>query len=250
MQRFFVEENQIDTENNNIKIIGNDVNHIKNVLRCKINEQIEICSKDTNNAYLCEINNFTEDAIECKIKSKLENNRESNIHINIVQALPKADKMELIIQKCTELGVKEFTPINLKRCIVKIDSKDEKKKIERWQKQAEVAAKQCGRDIIPKVNNIYNVSTIFNLLKEYDLIILAYENEKEHSLRDEIRKIENKNSKIAIIIGPEGGLEESEVIKLQENGAKVISLGKRILRTETVSVAISSILMYELGDLG
>lgn len=249
MQRFFVEENQINMQEKNIQIIGEDVNHIKNVLRCKIGEHIEICSKQSNKAYLCEISNMEEN-IEAIILEELENNKESNLHINIVQGLPKSDKMELIIQKGTELGVKEFTPLVLKRCIVKIDSKDEEKKIVRWQKQAEVAAKQCGRDIIPKVNNIYNINTILELLKEYDLVLVAYENEKINTLKNELKKVKNKNAKIALIIGPEGGLEEAEVIKLEGNGAKVITLGNRILRTETVAMAVTSILMYELGDLG
>lgn len=249
MQRFFVNENQINTQNNTIQIIGEDVNHIKNVLRCKIGEDIEICSKETKKAYLCKISSIN-DYIETTIIQELENDKESSLHINIVQGLPKADKMELIIQKGTELGVKEFTPLALKRCVVKLDSKDEQKKILRWQKQAEVASKQCGRDAIPKVNNIYNINTIFDLVKDYDLVLVAYENEDENTLKSELENIKNSNAKIAIIIGPEGGLEETEVNKLKENGAKVISLGKRILRTETVAIAVTSILMYELGDLG
>ena len=203
MQRFFVEENQIDIEKKFIEIIGEDVNHIKNVLRCKIGEQIEVCSKENSKAYLCEISNLG-DTIKALILKELENNKESNLHINIIQGLPKADKMELIIQKGTELGIKEFTPLILKRCIVKIDSKDEQKKIERWQKQAEVAAKQCGRDVIPKVNAIYSINTVYDLLKDYDLVLLAYENEKKNTLKNEIEKIKNSNAKIAIVIGPEG----------------------------------------------
>ena len=246
MQRFFVEPHQINLETKTIEIIGEDVNHIKNVLRCKVKEQIEICNKENSEAYLCEIINI-QDTIKALILEELENNKESNLHINIIQGLPKSDKMELIIQKCTELGVKEFTPLALKRCVVKIDSKDEEKKIARWQKQAEVAAKQCGRDIIPKVNHIYNINNILNLI---NLILLAYENEGKNSLKNEIEKLKISNAKIAVIIGPEGGLEETEVKFLQENSAKVITLGKRILRTETVAMVVTSILMYALGDLG
>lgn len=248
MQRFFVEENQINIQEKTIQIIGEDVNHIKNVLRCKIGEEIEICNKQNSKAYLCEISNIKE-SIETVIIKELENNKESPLHINIVQGLPKSDKMEFIIQKGTELGVKEFTPLALKRCVVKIDSKDEAKKIARWQKQAEVAAKQCGRDIIPKVNEIYNINTVINLLKNYDLVLLAYENENENTLKSEIENLSKSNLKIAVIIGPEGGLEQAEVDKLKENGAKVITLGNRILRTETVAIVVTSILMYELGDL-
>ena len=249
MQRFFVEENQINMQNKTIQILGEDVNHIKNVLRCKVGEQIEICNKQNGKAYLCEISIIAEN-VEVNVLKELENNKESNIHINIVQGLPKSDKMELIIQKGTELGVKEFTPLTLKRCVVKIDSKDEQKKIARWQKHAEVAAKQCGRDIIPAVNNICNINTVMDMLKDYDLVLLAYENENKNTLKNEIQKIKNSNAKIAIIIGPEGGLEETEVEKLKQNGAKVVTLGNRILRTETVAMVVTSILMYELGDLG
>lgn len=248
MQRFFIEENQMNFQDKIAKITGEDVNHIKNVLRCKIGEQVEICNKQNSKAYLCEISSIKEN-IETVILQELESNKESCLHINIVQGLPKSDKMELIIQKGTELGVKEFTPLALKRCVVKIDSKDEAKKIARWQKQSEVAAKQCGRDIIPKVNGIYNINTIIDLLKNYDLILVAYENEKQNSLKNEIQKLNKSNLKIAIIIGPEGGLEQEEVNKLKENGAKVITLGNRILRTETVAIVVSSILMYELGNL-
>lgn len=177
---------------------------------------------------------------------KLEKNKESTLHINIVQALPKADKMEFIIQKCTELGVKEFTPLSLKRCVVKIDSKDEQKKILKWQKQAEVASKQCGRDIIPTVNKIYNINALQDLLKDYDLVLLAYESEENNTLKSEIEKLNKKDASIAVIIGPEGGLEEAEVEYLKQNGARVVTLGNRILRTETAGMAIVSILQYAL----
>ena len=114
MQRFFIEENQIDFQDKTVKIIGEDVNHIKNVLRCKIGEQVEICNKQNGKAYLCKISNIKEN-VETVILQELESNKESSLHINIVQGLPKSDKMELIIQKGTELGVKEFTPLALKR---------------------------------------------------------------------------------------------------------------------------------------
>ena len=248
MQRFFVEENQINMQDNTIEILGEDVNHIKNVLRCKIGEKIEACNKNNNTAYLCEISNMDK-YVKAKIIQKININKESSLHINIIQGIPKSDKMELIIQKGTELGVKEFTPLNMKRCVVKIDSKDETKKIQRWQKLAEVAAKQSRRDIIPKVNNIYNINTIYELINEYDLVLVAYENEKENTLRKALETIKSHDIKVAVIIGPEGGIEENEVEFLMEKGAKIISLGNRILRTETVAMVVTSILMYEVGDL-
>ncbi len=248
MAKFFVKTNQI--ENNKIIILDEDVNHIKNVLRMEIGDKIQICNLETSENYSCKIENLTEKEIKCDIIEKLESKAESNVHINIFQGLPKADKMELIIQKCTEIGAAEFTPVNLKRCIVKLDSKDEKKKIERWQKIAEVAAKQSKRDIVPKINIIKNLNEVCNLISKYDIVLVAYEEEKQNKLQDELIKIKNinKNYNIAVVIGPEGGIEQEEIFKLKENGAKIITLGNRILRTETAPIVITSNIIYELEN--
>ncbi len=247
MPKFFVTQNQI--YENNINIIGEDVKHIANVLRKQIGDKINICNKDTSENFLCEILNFRKENIECKIIEKLDNETESNVHITIFQGLPKAEKMELIIQKCTELGAKTFVPVNMERCIVKLDSKSEGKKIERWQKIAETAAKQSGRNTIPKVENLINLEKLCNLIEKYDIVLLAYENEEECALKNALKKLKPKdNLKIGIIIGPEGGIEKAEVELLSSAGAKIITLGKRILRTETVGIAMSSIIMYELEE--
>lgn len=248
MSKFFVNENQVKEDE--IIIIGDDVKHIKNVLRYNVSDEITICANGIN--YLAEIKEFNKDNIVCKINEKIDKElAESNVNITIFQGLPKADKMELIIQKGTELGVSEFVPVKFERSVVKLSGKDEEKKIERWQKIAEVAAKQCGRDIIPKIKNVNNIENVCKLIEKYDIVLLAYENETENFLKHELVKIkEKKNYNIGIVIGPEGGISEFEVNKLKENGAKVISLGKRILRTETVCLAMSSIIMYELGDIG
>ena len=188
--------------------------------------------------------------LECIIFNEKASNCESNVHINIFQGLPKSDKMELIIQKSVELGADEITPVEMKRSVVKIDEKSKQKKIERWQKISEVAAKQSGRDIVPKINNIVNIKNICNLINKYDIVLLAYENEKNNKLKNELTKLKNKeNLKIGVIIGPEGGLEEQEVEILKEAGAKVITLGNRILRTETVALVVTGIIMYELENL-
>ena len=207
MPKFFVKDDQI--KNNKIEIIDEDVNHIVNVLRCKIGENLNIANIDTGKNYESEIEKIDKNSVICKIKREIESSSESNINIDILQGLPKADKMELIIQKSTELGAKEITPVNMERCIVKINAKDESKKINRWQKIAEVAAKQSRRDIIPKVNNIIN---------------------------------------LAVVIGPEGGFAESEIENLTNIGCKIITLGKRILRTETVALVMTSIILYELEN--
>ena len=241
MPRFFVKTEQI--KNDTINIIGEDVKHIKNVLRKQIGDILEICNQETGKAYKCEITKIDE-IITNKILEELEN-QEDNIKIDIYQGLPKADKMELIIQKSVELGANAIIPVDMKRCVVKIEPKDEKKKIERWQKIAESAAKQSGRNEIPEIRNIIKIQDIINF--KYDLILVAYENEKENTLKKELLKLkEYKKVNIAIVIGPEGGLEEKDVELLKQNGAKVVTLGNRILRTETVALSMLSIIRYEL----
>ncbi len=247
MPKFFVAENQIN--NNKITIIGDDVNHIKNVLRQKSGDKITICDISKEQDYLCKIDKIEEKSIDCNIIEKLENNTESNVKVTIFQGLPKADKMELVIQKSVELGAYDITPLQMKRCVVKLNEKDKLKKIQRWQKISEVAAKQCGRNIIPKINNIVNVKDVCNLCNEYDIVLIAYENEKENTLKKELKnlkKLDKEEIKVAIIIGPEGGIAPEEIEMFEENGAKIITLGNRILRTETVALSVLSIIMYEL----
>lgn len=155
--------------------------------------------------------------------------------------------MELIIQKTTEIGVKKIIPVAMERSIVKLNEKDAKKKIERWQKISEVAAKQSKRDIIPKIENIIKISDLCNKIKGYELFIVAYENEEEITLKQILQ--ENKEiKKIGVLVGPEGGIDEKEIEKLVQNGAKTVSLGKRILRTETAPITIASNIVYEFEN--
>ena len=250
MRKFFVKENQINSEL--ITILDEDVNHIKNVLRLNVGENLQICDIDSSKNYICEILEVTAKSVTCKILEEIQSIAEGNVKLHIFQGLPKADKMELIIQKGTELGVSEFVPVSFKRSIVKISPKDEKKKIDRWNKISEVAAKQSKRDIIPKVRNVESIKNVCNEIKNYDIVLLAYELEENNYIKNELLKIKNtkENYKIAVIIGPEGGIEKEEVEVLENAGAKVISLGKRILRTETVALQVSSIIMYELENGG
>lgn len=250
MRKFFVNSNQIS--NGKIEIINEDVNHIKNVLRLEIGEKIKVCDSNNLQNYVCEIEDISSKIVVCNIIEKVPSEAEGNVELHIFQGLPKADKMELIIQKGTELGAYEFVPVSFKRSIVKISGKDEIKKIDRWQKIAEVAAKQSGRDLIPKVRNVLSIKNLCEEIKDYDIVLVAYEQEENNYIKSELIKIkdENKNYKIAVVIGPEGGIEESEVEMLRQAGAKIISLGKRILRTETVALQVSSIIMYELENNG
>lgn len=244
MPRFFVKTEQI--EENKIQIIGEDVKHIKNVLRKQIGENIEICNSENRKAYNCEIINIEEKYIDAKILKELKEEK-NNILVDIYQGIPKSDKMELIIQKSVELGVNAIIPVAMKRCVAKIEPKDENKKIERWQKISESAAKQSGRTIIPEVRKIVTIQDIAKLTEQYDSVIVAYENEKQNTIKKELLKLKNKEQvKIAVVIGPEGGLEDNDVKLLEEVGANIVTLGNRILRTETVALNILSVIMYEL----
>jgi 16S rRNA (uracil1498-N3)-methyltransferase len=246
MYKFFVPGNQI--EEDIINIIGTDVNHISNVLRLKIDDEILVTNKDNEKTYLSKIVKFSKENIICRIIKNKEDTTESNIYIDIYQGLPKSDKMEYIIQKTTELGVKNIIPVDMERCVVKIDKKSESKKIERWQKISEVAAKQSKRDYIPKIGNIIKIEDICNITSKYDIILLAYEDENKTTIKDELKRIKQKSDnklKIGIIIGPEGGLSEKEVNKLISSGIKCVSLGKRILRTETAPIVMVSDIIYE-----
>ena len=247
MSKFFVKSDKIN--GNEILIDNEDVNHIKNVLRKKVNDKILICDYEKNLNYNCEIKEILKNKIICEIISNEEAKNESNVKIDIFQGIPKFDKMELIIQKGTELGVNSFIPVVFKRCVVKISESDIEKKIIRWQKISEVAAKQSGRDKIPLIKNIENVKNICKLFENYDIVLVAYENETKTNLKSVLKSIENKNVKIAIIIGPEGGIDESEIELFKNYGAKIITLGKRILRTETVCLAITAIINYELESI-
>ena len=248
MPKFFVKNNQ--RKNNIINILGTDVNHIANVLRLKAENEIQICNEDSGINYKAKIIDINKEDIKCKIIEEIESKTEANTHIHIFQGIPKFEKMELIIQKCTELGVKEITPVEMERCVVKLDGKTENKKLERWRKIAEVAAKQSGRDKIPNINNVIKIKNICNILKNYDIVLVPYEKEKITTLKEVLVKLPQKDLKIAIIIGPEGGFDEQEIKMLEQSNCKIVTLGNRILRTETVSIAMTSIILYELADFG
>lgn len=239
MHNFFVSNNQI--ENDKVHIIGQDAKHISQVIRMKKDEKIFVCNKENGDRYLAEIYNIEKDEVICTIIESVEGT-EPNIKITLFQGLPKSDKMEMIIQKSVELGVSEITPVEMKNCIAKI--KDEDKKISRWQAISESAAKQSKRTIIPKINKVEKIKNIKDKIKNYDLVIFAYENEKNISLKNILN--DNKDVvKIAIIIGPEGGFDKEETKELEDFGAKAVSLGKTILRTETASIALISMILYE-----
>lgn len=245
MSKFFVKPEQI--KNDNIIIDGDDVNHILNVLRMKKDDEIQVCNQVTGENYKARIMQYSKNEIECKIEEKIGKSTESNVHITLFQGIPKFEKMEFIIQKNTEVGVNNIVPVIMERTVVKLDEKVASKKLDRWQKIAEIAAKQSMRDIIPNVKSIIKTKEID--VDRYDVVLVAYENEEHNMLKAELKKLESQNKQeynIAIVIGPEGGISEKEIELLNEKNVKFVSLGKRILRTETAGLVMAGNILYEL----
>ncbi|QZY56543.1 16S rRNA (uracil(1498)-N(3))-methyltransferase [Crassaminicella profunda] len=250
MHRFFVDEKNISEENKKIFMDDSeDVKHIGKVLRLSKDDCIEVCNGN-NYDYIGKIVAISKAQIELEILEKKISGTESNIQVTLFQGIPKSSKMDMIIQKCTELGIVKIVPVITERTIVQIkDKKAETKKIQRWQKVADSAAKQCKRGVIPKVTEPVSFEEMIHNLSTYDLKIIPYEQERKEGLKN-ILSTNKEYKKVAIIIGPEGGFEQDEVIKAQNAGVKSITLGPRILRTETAGFVALSILMYEIGDLG
>ena len=233
MYNFFVNSNDIN--DNFAKISGEDYNHMK------IGTKILINDKEKSNSYLAEIQEIGAKEIICKVIEKIASN-EMSVNVTLFQGIPKSDKMEYIIQKSVELGVSEIVPTEMKNCVAKINN--EENKLTRWNKISETAAKQSKRSIIPKVESKISFDDLLNKIKEFDLVIVAYENEKHTSLKDVLQNCKGVKN-IAIIIGPEGGIDTKELKLLEDNGVQVASLGKRILRTETAPIVMLSMILYE-----
>ena len=243
MHHFFVTPEQV--REGQIRIEGSDVNHMKNVLRMKLGEELHI-SDGNNKKYLCEIASMDADSVCTVIKEELVSDTELPSKIHLFQGLPKSDKMELIVQKAVELGVYEIIPVATKRAIVKLDDKKAEKKVERWNSISESGAKQSGRNVIPKVKSVMGYKEAMQYANTLDVILIPYElAEGMNETRQVIEAIRPGQS-VGIFIGPEGGFETAEVEYAVAQGAKVITLGKRILRTETAGLTTLSILMYHL----
>lgn len=244
MYHFFVSEEQINGENAYIE--GSDVNHIANVLRMKPGEELLISVKGDWD-YLCKIVDIETDRVNLKVLESMEQ-RELPVNITLLQGIPKSDKLEMIIQKAVELGVSEIIPVKTKRVVVKIDEKKVDTKVNRWNAIAESAAKQSKRSIIPKVHEPMSIDNALEIVKDFGVKLIPYENadgiDKTRKILDNMDKTKN----ISVFIGPEGGFEESEVERIKNSGFEVITLGKRILRTETAGLALLSNIMIRLED--
>lgn len=244
MPKFFVSPDKI--AGTKITIDTEDVGHIKRVLRLSVGDIITVCDS-TGTDYSAEISDMSDKAIICTVLESNKNNSEPNISVTLFQALPKASKMEYIIQKTTELGIVRIVPCSLSRCVVKLDGKDASKKCDRWQKIADEAAKQSGRGILPEISQILTFTDAVAEMQKSDLCFVPYESAEDIKLKPVLRSKECHC--VSFMIGPEGGFSPEEVTYLEEQNIPLVTLGPRILRTETAGMAVLSMIMYELGDI-
>ncbi len=241
MHRFFVPAENVG--NGEIRVTGDDINHIKNVLRMTAGEKVVVsCGQGTD--YYCIIEDIQETGVTLRIQEEKPAVTELPVRIVLFQALPKVDKMELVIQKAVELGASEVVPVRSRRCVVKLDAHREAKKLARWRAIAESAAKQSGRGILPQIHDGMDFGKALEYAQELDSVLIPYElcdaiDESQHIVQRAVRQ-----NSIGIFIGPEGGFERSEVEAAVRSGAQPVSLGKRILRTETAGLAVLSVLMF------
>ena len=243
MYQFFVPPENI--QGSRIVITGEDVNHIKNVLRMKIGEEIAVSNGSDGREYRCGIEEIGEEIV-CSLRFIKEDGVELPSRITLFQGLPKADKMELIIQKAVELGAYEIVPVSMVRSVVKLDEKKKHSRITRWQAISEAAAKQSKRSLIPQIQDVMAMRQAIEYAKKMDILFIPYELAEDMSKTRELFSSIKPGNHIGFFIGPEGGFDKSEIQYALEAGVKPVTLGKRILRTETAGMAVLSILMYQL----
>lgn len=252
MYHFFVEASQIGEKD--IVITGQDVNHIKNVIRLKPGDEISVSNGIDGRDYRCGIIEITEDEVRCELRFIKEDGVELPAKVYLFQGLPKGDKMEFIIQKMVELGVYEIIPVAMKRCVVKLDDKKAKSKIARWQGIAEAAAKQSKRGIVPQIHQVMSYKEALAYAANMDCRLVPYEMEESldgaSGMEGTKKLIEviKPGELVAIFIGPEGGFEEEEIQSAIAQGMKPVTLGKRILRTETAGMTVMAWIMYQLEE--
>ena len=244
MHRFFVEEPAMGE--NSITITGGDVNHIKNVLRMAVGDKICVINGQNNKEYYCEITAVGNDAVDTRICEIRESDQELGNEVVLFQGLPKSDKMELIIQKAVELGVHTIVPVSTDRTVVKLYAKKEANKRKRWMSISESAAKQSGRLRIPEVTPVVSYREALEMAKKMDVRLIPYELAEGMEKTRELMSSIQPGQSVAVFIGPEGGFESSEIEKAMEIGAWPITLGKRILRTETAGLVTLAMLVYNL----
>ncbi len=249
MHQFFVEPVQIHLNDRRVIILGEDVNHIRNVLRMKPGEELNVSNGEDGREYRCAILALEDAQVLCELRFVKEAQVELPSRIHLFQGLPKGDKMEWIIQKCVELGVYQIIPVAMKRCVVKLDGKKAQAKVARWQGIAQAAAKQSKRGVVPEVTEVVDFARAMEMAVDMDVRLLPYElAEDMGQTRQAIERLVPGQS-IAIFIGPEGGFDEAEVARAVEGGALPVTLGRRILRTETAGMTVLAWLVYRLEGI-
>lgn len=243
MQHFFVDASQVSEKT--IWIEGPDVNHMKNVLRMRIGEELTV-SDGQGQEYLCQIQNFEEEQVQLRILETKVSDTELPSKIYLFQGLPKQEKMELIVQKCVELGIYAIVPVAMKRCVVKLDAKKGAKKVERWNGIAASAAKQSGRGIMPEVQQIRTYKEALEMADDLDVVLVPYECADGMAHTKELIQSIKPGQSVGIFIGPEGGFDPDEIELAKKKGGQIVTLGKRILRTETAGFTLLSVLMFHL----
>ncbi|WP_313163768.1 RsmE family RNA methyltransferase [Sedimentibacter sp.] len=244
MFRYFcADDNIIDDK---VIINGGDLKHLKTILRAKVGDEVSIVTK--SNEFIAEIEEIHTDEIICSIVDRLDINNETAINITLCQGIPKQTKMETIIQQNVELGVKSFIPLITERTVVKLNDKDrEQKKLERWRKIAKESSKQSKRNIVPVVEDIMTVKELIEKIKkEAPVVLVPYELENVSTLKDVLSHVKQN---YYIIIGPEGGFDIKEIEMFKSVGAYIVTLGKRILRTETAGVVTSAVVLYACDEM-
>ncbi|MBE7087841.1 MAG: 16S rRNA (uracil(1498)-N(3))-methyltransferase [Clostridiales bacterium] len=239
MYNFFVDKNNIlgDT----VYVDGGDFNHLKNVLRMKVGDEFLVSENGKN--HLCRLSGYEPDRAVAKIIQSDYMDTALSIKISLFQGLPKSDKLEFIIQKAVELGAENIIPVQTTRSVVKIEDKKVESKRQRWQAIAESAAKQCKRSLIPTVYPAIRFKDALKMISDLDLLIVPYESKE--GMKDTLDALKQlkREMKVGVFIGAEGGFEDEEIELLKSAGGKIISLGKRILRTETAAITTLSMLM-------
>lgn len=260
MYQFFVEPEQIHIEEKRVEIVGPDVNHIRNVLRMKPGEELSVSNGQDGREYRCGILYFADgeedtgktrevgSRVVCELRFIKEDKVELPARIHLFQALPKGDKMELIVQKAVELGVYRIVPVEAKRCVVKLDGKKAASKTARWQGIAQAAAKQSRRAIVPQVSRVLPFGEAVEEASGMDVKLIPYELADDMSRTRALLEEIGPGQEIAVFIGPEGGFEEGEILRAREAGIEPVTLGRRILRTETAGLAVLSWMVYLLED--
>lgn len=241
MYRFFVPIENV--EDDRIWITGDDVNHARNVLRMSVGEKVVVsCGQGVD--YYCIIDYIRENQIDLRIEEEKAVVTELPVAITLFQALPKRDKMEFVIQKAVELGAAEIVPVQTRRCVVRLDKGKAEKKLVRWRAIAKAAAKQSGRGVVPEISEVMSFAEALHYAGKMDTVLIPYE--LYEGMADSVETMQRAagGSSIGIFIGPEGGFERGEIEQAMERGAFPLSLGKRILRTETAGMAALSVLMF------